>query len=175
MAGKSQVTTDIPIFLCCDQSKFSKCLSLTFFLLIQVKLQVDSLCFEHCFCWILIYNIGKGNLAWISCSKARNQQRRYIQSALVIQEVLVKTVSQLYLPIWTEGDMDEDEEPQAVPLLSIPLFKLHGDLSQVDRTKIYFAFCKAERGILFCTDVGKFLSFTTHTSKPYHTHSQQCY
>lgn len=38
--------------------------------------------------------------------------------------------------------------------MSIPLFKLHGDLPQVDRTKVYFAFCKAERGILFCTDVG---------------------
>lgn len=43
--------------------------------------------------------------------------------------------------------------------MSIPLFKLHGDLPQVDRTKVYFAFCKAERGILFCTDVGAPLTF----------------
>lgn len=58
------------------------------------------------------------------------------------------------------GDDDDDDNKQSPdyrtrsqPLLSIPLFKLHGDLPQVDRTKVYFAFCKAERGILFCTDV----------------------
>ncbi len=52
----------------------------------------------------------------------------------------------------------QDYRTRSQPLLSIPLFKLHGDLPQVDRTKVYFAFCKAERGILFCTDVGAYFA-----------------
>jgi len=34
-----------------------------------------------------------------------------------------------------------------------PLFKLHGDMTQKDRTNVYFDFCKTETGILLCTDV----------------------
>ncbi|KAK9708093.1 ATP-dependent RNA helicase dbp7 [Basidiobolus ranarum] len=33
------------------------------------------------------------------------------------------------------------------------LFKLHGNLPQNIRTQTYFEFCKAESGVLFCTDV----------------------
>ncbi len=38
-------------------------------------------------------------------------------------------------------------------MFDAPLFKLHGDMTQKDRTTTYFQFCKAETGILFCTDV----------------------
>ena len=39
------------------------------------------------------------------------------------------------------------------PLGSLPLFYLHGGATQQERTKAYFAFCKAPSGALFCTDV----------------------
>jgi ATP-dependent RNA helicase DDX31/DBP7 len=39
------------------------------------------------------------------------------------------------------------------PIFNIPLFKLHGNMGQKDRTKTYFDFCNATAGILLCTDV----------------------
>ncbi|KAL6049125.1 ATP-dependent RNA helicase [Balamuthia mandrillaris] len=45
----------------------------------------------------------------------------------------------------------DDKTPE--PFLQVPLFKLHGDLTQVERTDIYFGFCRAESAVLFCTDV----------------------
>jgi superfamily II DNA/RNA helicase len=67
------------------------------------------------------------------------------------------------IPNTTEaGEVDEEDEEareaaeaEAARLVKVSLFKLHGDLSQVDRTKVFFAFCKAPSGIMFCTDVGK--------------------
>jgi ATP-dependent RNA helicase DDX31/DBP7 len=52
-----------------------------------------------------------------------------------------------------EGAQAEGAEVAEGQLIPVALFKLHGDLSQVDRTKVYFSFCKAQKGILFCTDV----------------------
>eukprot|EP00743_Colponemidia_sp_Colp-15_P007835 GILK01008485.1.p1 GENE.GILK01008485.1~~GILK01008485.1.p1 ORF type:complete len:901 (-),score=189.09 GILK01008485.1:63-2714(-) len=69
-----------------------------------------------------------------------------------------------------EDEDDEEETPESKyapkkkyrpftyvssdePIISLPLFKLHGDMSQKERTSTYFDFCKAESGILFCTDV----------------------
>eukprot|EP00047_Mylnosiga_fluctuans_P005888 m.243399 g.243399 ORF g.243399 m.243399 type:complete len:735 (-) comp14233_c0_seq1:218-2422(-) len=39
------------------------------------------------------------------------------------------------------------------PLGDLPLFYLHGGAAQQERTRAYFAFCKATKGVLFCTDV----------------------
>jgi ATP-dependent RNA helicase DDX31/DBP7 len=55
--------------------------------------------------------------------------------------------------------MDSDDEPEVdanverAPLIDVPLYRLHGNLPQAERTDTYFRFCKAEAGILFTTDV----------------------
>jgi len=46
-----------------------------------------------------------------------------------------------------------DYESEGDPLFEVELFKLHGDMEQKERTKIYFEFLKAKSGILLCTDV----------------------
>eukprot|EP00808_Paulinella_micropora_P014493 g19175.t1 len=45
------------------------------------------------------------------------------------------------------------DKQQASPLLEVPLWKLHGDLPQKERTDTYLRFAKAAGGILLCTDV----------------------
>lgn len=45
------------------------------------------------------------------------------------------------------------EEGAKKPLGELPLFYLHGGATQQERTRAYFAFCKASTGALFCTDV----------------------
>lgn len=40
-----------------------------------------------------------------------------------------------------------------LPLLDTPIYKLHGDLTQLERTETYFRFCKADAGILITTNV----------------------
>lgn len=37
--------------------------------------------------------------------------------------------------------------------IKIPHFDIHGKQKQQKRTTTYFEFCKAEKGILLCTDV----------------------
>eukprot|EP00474_Spongospora_subterranea_P002479 CRZ02937.1 hypothetical protein [Spongospora subterranea] len=39
------------------------------------------------------------------------------------------------------------------PIIPSPLFKLHGNMSSTDRTKVYQQYCLGRTGILFCTDV----------------------
>eukprot|EP01087_Luapelamoeba_hula_P014670 TRINITY_DN4343_c0_g1_i5.p1 TRINITY_DN4343_c0_g1~~TRINITY_DN4343_c0_g1_i5.p1 ORF type:complete len:781 (+),score=128.75 TRINITY_DN4343_c0_g1_i5:29-2344(+) len=39
------------------------------------------------------------------------------------------------------------------PLLTMKIYKLHGNLSQVDRSNAYASFCRCTAGVLFCTDV----------------------
>ena len=46
------------------------------------------------------------------------------------------------------GSSDEES-----PLLDAPIFCLHGDRAQVDRTKAYIEFSRAKRGVLVCTNV----------------------
>lgn len=41
----------------------------------------------------------------------------------------------------------------SVPLFSLPILKLHGNLTQVERSKVYNEFNKTKRGVLVCTDV----------------------
>eukprot|EP01117_Protostelium_nocturnum_P018360 TRINITY_DN7664_c0_g1_i1.p1 TRINITY_DN7664_c0_g1~~TRINITY_DN7664_c0_g1_i1.p1 ORF type:complete len:691 (+),score=308.33 TRINITY_DN7664_c0_g1_i1:55-2073(+) len=48
---------------------------------------------------------------------------------------------------------EEEEEVIAQPLIPLKLFRLHGNLPQVDRTKIYLEYNDAEAGLLICTDV----------------------
>eukprot|EP00759_Apiculatamorpha_spiralis_P035297 PhF_6_TR36161/c0_g1_i1/m.52599/K14806/DDX31, DBP7; ATP-dependent RNA helicase DDX31/DBP7 len=43
--------------------------------------------------------------------------------------------------------------PTNQPFIETNLFKLHGNMTQVDRTSIYNSFRESERGVLFCTDV----------------------
>jgi ATP-dependent RNA helicase DDX31/DBP7 len=38
-------------------------------------------------------------------------------------------------------------------LPKVPLFKLHGNMDQADRARVYKDFCNASRGLLVCTDV----------------------
>lgn len=57
------------------------------------------------------------------------------------------------------GGSDRDQSA----LLDTQLLKLHGNLTQQERTKTYQQFCKNAEGILLCTDVGQFC--TIHGSE----------
>eukprot|EP01060_Flectonema_neradi_P040692 TRINITY_DN9381_c0_g1_i1.p1 TRINITY_DN9381_c0_g1~~TRINITY_DN9381_c0_g1_i1.p1 ORF type:complete len:707 (+),score=152.60 TRINITY_DN9381_c0_g1_i1:68-2188(+) len=46
-----------------------------------------------------------------------------------------------------------DEELGYIPFLNTDIFKLHGNMSQIDRTSIYESFKRAPNGVLFATDV----------------------
>lgn len=46
-----------------------------------------------------------------------------------------------------------DMKDEGGSLFNCKVFKLHGDMSQKDRTRIYFEYVKSESGILLCTDV----------------------
>lgn len=48
-----------------------------------------------------------------------------------------------------EDDDDEDSDP----LVDVEFFKLHGSMSQKERTEVFKTFKKANSGVLFCTDV----------------------
>eukprot|EP00741_Cyanophora_paradoxa_P002650 tig00000615_g2571.t1 len=39
------------------------------------------------------------------------------------------------------------------PLVACKLFKLHGNMGQLDRVKTFLEFCRADAAVLFCTDV----------------------
>ena len=54
------------------------------------------------------------------------------------------------------GGADRDQSA----LLDTQLLKLHGNLTQQERTKTYQQFCKNAEGILLCTDVGQFARST---------------
>ncbi|RHZ13035.1 hypothetical protein DYB37_010214 [Aphanomyces astaci] len=43
--------------------------------------------------------------------------------------------------------------PQAPSMFGPAVFRLHGNVNQQDRTATFQAFCKAQSGVLFCTDV----------------------
>ncbi|XP_051153338.1 probable ATP-dependent RNA helicase DDX31 [Leptopilina boulardi] len=48
-----------------------------------------------------------------------------------------------------EDENDEDSDP----LVDVEFFKLHGNMSQKERTEVFKTFKKANSGVLFCTDV----------------------
>ncbi|KAI9595909.1 P-loop containing nucleoside triphosphate hydrolase protein [Syncephalis fuscata] len=67
-----------------------------------------------------------------------------------------------------EGEEEDEEEEantkkrvvkaQPIALMghllpNIPLFKLHGNMVQADRSRVYSEFCAATQGVLICTDV----------------------
>ncbi len=37
------------------------------------------------------------------------------------------------------------------PLLQVPMYRLHGDMAQKDRTRVFGEFCRAASGVLLCT------------------------
>eukprot|EP00727_Mastigamoeba_balamuthi_P007946 m51a1_g3772 putative probable atp-dependent rna helicase ddx31 (561) ;mRNA; f:140777-142702 len=43
--------------------------------------------------------------------------------------------------------------PRPLLLADVPIFKLHGNLSQIDRSSVYQKFCEVPKGVIFCTDV----------------------
>eukprot|EP01083_Nonionella_stella_P010155 29018_1 len=45
------------------------------------------------------------------------------------------------------------EDLPHTPLLDCPVFRLHGNMAQRDRTKVYLDYCKTTGGVLLCTDV----------------------
>jgi ATP-dependent RNA helicase DDX31/DBP7 len=47
-----------------------------------------------------------------------------------------------------------DLKSEGDPILNVNVYRLHGDITQKERTKIYFDFYNANNGVLFCT--GKF-------------------
>lgn len=51
--------------------------------------------------------------------------------------------------------LSEDKKSEAGPLIPIPIHKLHGNMPQLDRTKVYGEFNKSKNGVLICTDVGE--------------------
>ena len=41
-------------------------------------------------------------------------------------------------------------------MLGATVFRLHGNMPQKERTRVFFAYCHADSGVLICTDVGNF-------------------
>lgn len=57
-------------------------------------------------------------------------------------------------PSESGDDIDVEGAEEEVPLFGeLPLYFLHGGMSQRGRTEVFQAFCTARRGVLFCTDV----------------------
>eukprot|EP00457_Paulinella_chromatophora_P002501 gb/GEZN01002506.1/.p1 GENE.gb/GEZN01002506.1/~~gb/GEZN01002506.1/.p1 ORF type:complete len:780 (-),score=163.54 gb/GEZN01002506.1/:91-2430(-) len=52
-----------------------------------------------------------------------------------------------------QKETEQPAPPAPTALLEVPLWKLHGDMPQTERTATYLRFAKAGGGILFCTDV----------------------
>ena len=50
---------------------------------------------------------------------------------------------------------DEEGDSFAEEIFGVPLFKLHGNMSQIERTKMFTKYRSSKTGILFCTDVGR--------------------
>lgn len=46
------------------------------------------------------------------------------------------------------------QPPETSLAISVPIFKLHGNLSQTARTATYLAFRDSPSGLIICTDVG---------------------
>ncbi|RHY28690.1 hypothetical protein DYB32_005768 [Aphanomyces invadans] len=60
--------------------------------------------------------------------------------------------------------------PQSASMFGPPVFRLHGNVNQQDRTATFQAFCKASSGVLFCTDVGNSLLFLLPSESAYCDH-----
>jgi len=52
-----------------------------------------------------------------------------------------------------DSDDMEAEEEATTALLSLPIYRLHGDMPQQERTQTFFSFTGSRRGVLICTDV----------------------
>ena len=44
-------------------------------------------------------------------------------------------------------------DKNTVPFLPYNMFRLHGNVDQLERVSVYKSFAAAERGVMFCTDV----------------------
>ena len=68
-----------------------------------------------------------------------------------------KVISSTTLPAVSSKKAEEEEEEEkeevSNTLLSVPLMKLHGNLNQKERIKIWSQFSSIKNGVLFCTDV----------------------
>ncbi|XP_046403874.1 probable ATP-dependent RNA helicase DDX31 [Ischnura elegans] len=51
------------------------------------------------------------------------------------------------------NDDDDDEEFEGERLTDVEFFKLHGNMTQTDRTEVFKSFREVDAGVLFCTDV----------------------
>lgn len=51
------------------------------------------------------------------------------------------------------GDEAEDTDREHAPLLTNPIYALHGSMTQKDRTSVFHSFAASQSSILLCTDV----------------------
>lgn len=59
--------------------------------------------------------------------------------------------SEIFSSMLTKSD-DDDEDSD--PLVNIEFFKLHGSMTQKERTEIFKTFSRAKSGVLLCTVSG---------------------
>ncbi|XP_071455157.1 ATP-dependent DNA helicase DDX31 [Hetaerina americana] len=50
-------------------------------------------------------------------------------------------------------DAEDDDEDEDERLVEVEFFKLHGNMSQTDRTEVFKSFREVDAGVLICTDV----------------------
>ncbi|KAL4219246.1 ATP-dependent RNA helicase [Mactra antiquata] len=67
-------------------------------------------------------------------------------------EFLYRLVTYLSKEHNSDSDVEEEEEDKEQKT-NLDVFRLHGDMSQKDRTSTYQNFCTANSGVLICTDV----------------------
>ena len=58
-----------------------------------------------------------------------------------------------------QDEEEEEAEPLVEQLFGVPVFKLHGNMAQRERTDTFIKFRSRSNGILICTDVGSYLPF----------------
>jgi len=99
----------------------------------------------------------------VAAERRRRKKLRLAAKRKILQQLDGdRTIEDGDLPETAEGEDDEDaEEETDAPafveggplLLPYNMFRLHGNVDQLERVSVYKAFSQCERGVLFCTDV----------------------
>ncbi|XP_011506578.1 PREDICTED: probable ATP-dependent RNA helicase CG8611 [Ceratosolen solmsi marchali] len=96
--------------------------------------------------------------------KCRNQGNHKILIFMATQD-MIDYHEQILSSILNQPIDDEDEDSDA--LVGIEFFKLHGNMSQKDRTEVFKIFKQANNGVLLCTLTLKDTGKKFHATKSY--------
>eukprot|EP00658_Telonema_sp_P-2_P013612 TRINITY_DN15158_c0_g1_i3.p1 TRINITY_DN15158_c0_g1~~TRINITY_DN15158_c0_g1_i3.p1 ORF type:complete len:418 (+),score=88.31 TRINITY_DN15158_c0_g1_i3:142-1395(+) len=90
------------------------------------------------------------------------KQRLIVLIAALRQRVAVRAKTVVFMLSCASVDFHEwvlanarmsHGSQEAEKIVSTPVFKLHGNMTQSERTQVYLRFCRAKTGILICTSV----------------------